>query len=370
VEPCRIVDQDLREKTAIARSIRRAHRSPDPTCDLELFRACSLYHPVAAERLRQANFASNFDRPADRPAGSVAAMTRAEEFKLKKASHHSPPAKARGRSHGKPENRQISAKEADDVEEMSSARAPVIYEIVRRLGDEEMDRPVTSLWWSGVAAGLSISFSLLAQALLQSHLPEAPWAHLVSSLGYSVGFLMVVLSRQQLFTENTVTAVLPVMADPTLPNLLRLGRLWGVVLIANVAGTLVAALFCSFTPVLTPELKTAMLDIAGQITNHTWMEMMVRAIASGFLIATMVWLLPNAEAAQFHVIVVITYLIAAAGFMHIVAGSMEAFFLVLNGHLGVLPMVTGFFVPVLIGNIIGGTALFALIAYAQVMKEI
>ncbi len=33
-------------------------------------------------------------------------------------------------------------------------------------------------------------------------------------------------------------------------------------------------------------------------------------------------------------------------------------------------MLTQFVVPVLIGNIVGGTALFALIAYAQVMKEI
>jgi formate/nitrite transporter FocA (FNT family) len=80
----------------------------------------------------------------------------------------------------------------------------VIYEIVRRLGDEEMDRPVFSLWWSGVAAGLSISFSLLTQAVLQAHLPPAPWTGVVTSLGYSVGFLMEVLGRQQLFTENTV----------------------------------------------------------------------------------------------------------------------------------------------------------------------
>jgi formate/nitrite transporter FocA (FNT family) len=275
-----------------------------------------------------------------------------------------------GQPRAKRGSRSITRKEANDVEEMSSPRTPVIYEIVRRLGDEEMDRPVISLWWSGVAAGLSISFSLLAQAVLESHLPQSSWTHLVTSLGYSVGFLMVVLSRQQLFTESTVTAVLPVMANLTLPNLWRLGRLWGVVLVANVAGTFVAALLCTCTPVLTPELKAAMLDIAGQITNHTWMEMTFRAIASGFLIATMVWLIPSAEGAQFHVIVVITYLIAAAGFMHIVAGSVEAFFLVLNGHLGVGPMLADFFVPVLLGNIIGGTALFALIAYAQVMKEI
>jgi formate-nitrite transporter family protein len=181
---------------------------------------------------------------------------------------------------------------------------------------------------------------------------------------------MVVLSRQQLFTEATVTAVLPVMADLSLTNLWRLGRLGSMVLVANIAGTLVAALLCSLTPVLTPELKAAMLDIASQLKDYGWIEMVFRGVASGFLIATMVWLLPSAEAAQFHVIILITWLIAAAGFTHIVAGSMEAFFLVLNGQLGVQPMVTGFFVPVLIGNVIGGTALFALIAYAQVMNEI
>src|SRR5512138_3797928 len=100
-------------------------------------------------------------------------------------------------------------REAREVEERSQLRTPVIYEIVRKRGDEEMARPAISLWWSGVAAGLSISFSLLAQSILQTHLPDAPWRSLVSSLGYSVGFLMVVLGRQQLFTENTITAVLP-----------------------------------------------------------------------------------------------------------------------------------------------------------------
>ena len=79
----------------------------------------------------------------------------------------------------------ISEREVEDVEEMSSPRTPVIYEVVRTLGDEEMERPTTSLWWSGIAAGLSISFSLLAQAILETHLPDAPWRPLVAGFGYS-----------------------------------------------------------------------------------------------------------------------------------------------------------------------------------------
>jgi formate/nitrite transporter FocA (FNT family) len=269
-----------------------------------------------------------------------------------------------------PQQRGITDREVEEVEERSSPATPVIYEVVRRLGEEEMARPVFSLWWSGVAAGLSISFSLLSQAILQTHLPDAPWRPLVADLGYAVGFVMVVLSRQQLFTENTITVVLPVMAEPTLRNLRTLGQMWAVVLAANLAGTLFAAAICIFTPALTPELRDGMLALSHHILEHGWIEMVFKGIGAGFLVAAMVWLLPGAESAQFQVVVLMTYLIAAGGFAHIVAGSVEAFLLILHGDAGVWPIFADFFVPVLIGNVIGGTALFALIAYAQVVKEI
>ncbi len=264
----------------------------------------------------------------------------------------------------------ITKHEIEDIEERSSPRTPVIYEIVRRLGEEEMARPLTSLWWSGLAAGLSISFSLLAQAILQTHLPNESWRPLVSSLGYSVGFIMVILSRQQLFTESTITVVLPVMAEFTPRNVALVGRMWVIVLCANFAGTLFAALFCSLTPVLTPELRAAMLDISRGIMNHGGLEMFVKAISAGFLMAAMVWLIPSADTAQVHVVTLMTYLIAAGGFMHIVAGSMEAFMLVVSRDLTWTAMMVHFILPVLAGNIVGGTALFALLSYAQVMKEI
>lgn len=265
---------------------------------------------------------------------------------------------------------QITPREIEDVEDRSSPRTPVIYEVVRRLGDEEMVRPITSLWWSGVAAGLSISFSLLAQAIIQTHLPAMPWRPLVTDFGYSLGFVMVVMSRQQLFTENTVTAVLPVMADINLTNLAKLTRMWAVVLLANFCGTLFAALFCTFTPVLSPDLYQGMLDISRHIVGSGFGEMFFRGVAAGFLIAAMVWLIPGAEGAQFFVIVLMTWLIAAGGFMHVIAGSVEGFLLVLSGQLAWQSMLNDFVLPVLAGNIVGGTALFALVAYAQVMNEI
>jgi formate/nitrite transporter FocA (FNT family) len=277
---------------------------------------------------------------------------------------------AKARKKNQTARKGISEQEVRDVEEMATPRTPVIYEVVRRHGEEEIKRPTTSLWWSGVAAGLSISFSLLAQAILQAHLPEAPWRPLVSSFGYCVGFLMVVLGRQQLFTESTITIVLPVLADLSLKNIWRLGRLWAIVLVANFTGTLLAAIFCTYTPVLPADLLHGMQAISGDLLGLGWWQMAFRGISSGFLIAAMVWMIPSAESAKFVVITLMTYLIAVGGFTHIVAGSMEANMLVLHGDWEWWRMLGQFFVPVLLGNIVGGTALFALISYAQVMEEI
>jgi len=264
----------------------------------------------------------------------------------------------------------FSKQDVEDIEERSRLRAPMIYEVVRREGDEEMDRPITSLWWSGVAAGLSISFSLLVEGVLQLQLPPSRWQPLVVSLGYPVGFLIVVLARQQLFTENTITAVLPLAAKFTAAKLLRLGRLWATVFAANMAGTLAAASFCTFTPALTPQLREAMLEISREMMQNGWAAMCVKGVSSGYLIAAMVWLNPSAEASRFSVVTLMTYVIAIGGFTHVVAGSVEAFLLLLDGELSLWHLVAGFTAPVLLGNIVGGTALFALISYAQIMKEL
>lgn len=264
----------------------------------------------------------------------------------------------------------ITEREIGDVEELSTPRTPVIYEVVRRLGDEEMQRPLTSLWWSGVAGGLSISFSLLAQAILQEALPDTAWRPLVAGFGYCVGFLMVVLGRQQLFTESTITVVLPVLKDFKTGSVSRMLRLWAIVLVANFAGTLFAAAFCRYSPVLPDEIKQAMLSISRMLLAVSWWEMGFRGVTSGFLIAAMVWMIPSAESAKFAVITLMTWLIAVGNFTHIVAGSMEANLLALSGDWAWWQLLWQFFVPALIGNVVGGTALFALISYAQVMEEI
>jgi formate/nitrite transporter FocA (FNT family) len=83
------------------------------------------------------------------------------------------------------------------VEEGVAIGAHVVYEAIRREAEDELGRPAAALGWSALAAGLSMGFSFIAEALLAAHLLEAPWRPLISRLGHCVGFLIVILGRQQ-----------------------------------------------------------------------------------------------------------------------------------------------------------------------------
>src|SRR5947209_6398261 len=102
-------------------------------------------------------------------------------------------------------SRSNEEREEEEIYEKSSPGPHVVYKAVLKEGEEELDRPSQALAFSGFAAGLSMGFSLVTEGLLASMLPEARWRPLIAKFGYSIGFLIVVLGRQQLFTENTLT---------------------------------------------------------------------------------------------------------------------------------------------------------------------
>jgi formate/nitrite transporter FocA (FNT family) len=189
-------------------------------------------------------------------------------------------------------------------------------------------------------------------------------------LGYSVGFLIVILSRQQLFTENTLTAVLPVMARRQWQWLFVMLRLWGIVLAANLVGCLLFAGFLAYSGALPANIAEAAQEVGAKLMANSAGEMFVKGIVSGWLIAALVWMLPSAEGTEIFVITLITYLMALGGFTHVVVGSAEVLYLWLAGHESFARVAFGFFLPTLMGNVAGGTLLFAVLSYAQVREEI
>jgi formate-nitrite transporter family protein len=255
-----------------------------------------------------------------------------------------------------------------EAEERASVVAPVVHEAIRIQGEEELGRPPSALAWSGLAAGLSMGFSFIAEALFQSHLPAASWRPLVVRLGYPLGYLIVIIGRQQLFTENTLTAIIPLLVKPNRATLVKVLRLWTVVLLANLVGAHLVAWVLGNTPVFTPELHDAMRQLATEAADVTFGAAILRGIFAGWLIAMVVWLLAAADSANVAIIVILTYIVGLAGLTHVIAGSVEVLFLVMTGVEPWGAYFTGYLIPALIGNIIGGVALVSALNHAQVIS--
>ncbi len=254
-------------------------------------------------------------------------------------------------------------------EEKLPSRAAAVHEQIRMEGEKELERDWLALLLSALAAGLSMGASLAAKGIFHARLPDDPSRFFIENIGYTFGFIIVIMARQQLFTENTVTAVLPIMHKPTPKNFVILFRLWGIVLLGNLLGTGLAALAFIYMPIFDENTRAAFTSLSQEIMHNTPGEMFANGILAGWIIATMVWMFPSARAAKIWVIVLMTYLVAICDLTHIVVGSVEILYLVFSGALPWQEFFYPFAIPTLAGNIIGGSFIFALISHAQIRND-
>ena len=244
--------------------------------------------------------------------------------------------------------------------------ADEIYENVLAGAREELARPAPALLWSALAAGLTIGFSFLAAAYLGAVSSEA-FSHAAAAAGYPIGFIFVVLARSQLFTENTLEPVIPLLRRPTMATLRRVLALWVIVLAGNLVGAFLFALAAARTAMLRPDFREALLRIAQPATDGDFGTIFYKAIFAGWLIALMAWLVSSTHAtgAQITLVWLTTAPISAFGFRHSIAGAVEAFYRGWSSDLS-WGGVFGYLVPCLLGNIVGGVTLVALLNHGQV----
>lgn len=261
----------------------------------------------------------------------------------------------------------INEEEANEVVRL---RVPVVYTAIKQEGEDELSRPAQSLWWSGIAAGLAIFLSVLVTATLCHYLDTSVEENPIVHLGYAVGFIVVILGRLQLFTENTITAVIPVLSHPTRKNVWLMGKLWLIVFLANMVGVAIAAASVLYGQIVSPEIVSAVMELSHHYVHRTPHEFFVQGIPAGFIVAALVWMMPSAHGYEFWVILMMTYLISLMGLTHVVAGAGEIFAVVMEGEMSLYDAVFGAILPTFGGNVLGGTALFSLLAYAQVREEI
>jgi formate/nitrite transporter FocA (FNT family) len=242
-----------------------------------------------------------------------------------------------------------------------------IYENIDAAAREELDRRPPALIWSALAAGLTIGFSFLAAAFLASLAPES-LSRAAHAAGYPLGFIFVVLARNQLFTENTLEPIIPLLKRPAWDLFRKVVALWGVVLAGNLVGAGVFGLVLARTSMLDAPLHRQLLALAQATTNGGFGLVLYRGIFAGWLIALMAWLIASTHStgAQVALIWLTTAPIAAFGFRHSIAGATEAFYRAFAGDAGWGRMLGSFEVPSLLGNIIGGVLLVALLNHGQV----
>jgi formate/nitrite transporter FocA (FNT family) len=268
------------------------------------------------------------------------------------------------------DSKNLDPTEKDQAAAHSAPAAVVIHEILRKEGEAELARRPGALFWSGLAAGLSMGFSYLTLALIQSGLPDTPWRRLIGSAGYCLGFVIVILGRQQLFTESTLTAVLPLLVRRDWRTWLALLRFWAIVLAANILGTLIFARLLAIDGLFSEAARSALNELGHAAVSGAFWPTAIKAMFAGWLIALMIWLLPSARSARLLVIMLLTYVVSIGRFSHIIAGSVEAFFAVFAGEASVYDYLRGFFAPTILGNTIGGVALVALLNHAPLAPEL
>ena len=245
-----------------------------------------------------------------------------------------------------------------------------IHDNIRAPGEKELQRPVAALFWSALASGLVIGFSFLAGGFVASLAPPH-LRHAAAAAVYPLGFILVIMARSELFTENTLVPVIPFLNRRDRETFHRLLRVWATLLVGNLLGALLYSLVLARTPMVEAALHPALLEIAVRSTDGGFWLVAYHAVFAGWLIALLSWLLgaTRATGAQLVLIWLTTAPIAAFTFRHSIAGAVEAFYRASQGHATWGGMLGEFVVPAVLGNAVGGVLLVALLNYSQVAAE-
>src|SRR3954468_7233373 len=141
-----------------------------------------------------------------------------------------------------------------------------IHENIRAPAVEELERPASSLLFSSLAAGMLIGFSFLASGFASHYAPE-PYKHVFASMAYPMGFIFVIMGRSELFTENTLEPVIPLLHKRDSKTLRQLLRMWGLLILGNLVGALIFAWIIGGTNLIESSLQPTMQKLAGESTS-------------------------------------------------------------------------------------------------------
>ena len=254
--------------------------------------------------------------------------------------------------------------EAAAQKNLERPSAEEIYRQVARNAKEELKRSNTSLALSGFTGGTFMGLSALGVGIVLGVLGHSPHAFLLSRLLYPLGFIVVILGRSQLFTENTLYPVALVLAEKK--QLWNTLRLWAIVLPSNIAGALAFAALISLTRALSPVTVHAIAQLGVDAVHPSATAVFWSGVMGGWIIATAAWLVSGSHSISGSILLIwlLTFVVGAGNFAHCIASSGEIMTAAFTGQIAWLKYLE-WLGPAVGGNICGGVIMVTLLEYGQ-----
>ncbi|QLD86368.1 formate/nitrite transporter family protein [Natronomonas halophila] len=244
--------------------------------------------------------------------------------------------------------------------------ADEVFQRIIAAADEEVTSGGRELLFSGIAAGFAISITFLLYASMSA----ASDSKVIGAMLYPLGFIYIIIGGYQLYTENTLPPVaLTIERLASLPTLLRH---WTIVLAGNFIGGAAGAVVLTYGGVFEPAAAEEALYIARKGAFETaWWSLFFKALFAGLIVAGVVWVsFASRDTISRMVVVYLAFLgIPLGNLFHVVVSFTEALYLMFHGELAFVPGMTGFVLPVLLGNTIGGIVLVTVVNYFQTSEQ-
>ena len=200
--------------------------------------------------------------------------------------------------------------------------------------------------------------------IILAKLGDGPGAFVISRMFYPLGFIVVILGRSQLFTENTLYPVALVLTEPK--QIWNTMRLWATVLPSNMLGALTFALLVGLTRSMPADVVHAIAGLGLVAVHQPVSAIFWSGVVGGWIIATAAWLVSGSHSITGSVMIIwaLTFLVGLGNFAHCIATSGEILTAVLIHQLpwSAYPQ---WFGPAVAGNICGGVVMVTLLEYGQ-----
>jgi len=264
--------------------------------------------------------------------------------------------------------------------ERSRSGAPAVGEVLRdrfsadevfqrivAAADEEITSGSRELFFSAVAAGFAITITFLLYVTMSAAADNT----IVGTLLYPLGFIYIIIGGYQLYTENTLPPVaLTLERLASIPTLLRH---WGVVLAGNFLGGAMGAISLVYGGIFEPESQVKAIEIASKGFATEWWALFFKAVFAGLIVAGVVWVTFASQDTVSRLLVVYLAFLAIpnGNLFHVVVSFTEVIYLVLlpAADVSLLAGLTGFVLPVLLGNTLGGIGLVTVVNYFQTSER-